>query len=173
MTALFPQVKPELSEMIDFCAKGLKLDFTPNMPLDKYLDIVQDYRGSLRSIIAKDSDPTAKMSSTREVVSQINEQLREISNSNRYKLGTYVATVGKVPFVKLILQLTIGGDHGVGDFLSQIFSSTPRKANPLKTDKPRTPTRTDRLLARYFGKDLFMVQLWNLRRKVGGLKGQK
>jgi hypothetical protein len=168
---VFPGLRPTLLEMANFCAKGLKLDYTPDMPLDRYLDIIQDYRGTLRNTLPSASNSATTLSSSREVVSQLNEQIREISNSKRYKLGSYAVNLARIPAVfSLILKIATGGDHGIGPAFSQVLQSTRRDRTRHPVDTPRPPTKTERFLASYFRKSLPVVQVWNIQRKVSKLR---
>src|SRR6266699_1955352 len=51
LAPLFPDLHTNVSEMVEFCARGLRVDFSPGMQSDKYLDVVQDYRGTLRNVL--------------------------------------------------------------------------------------------------------------------------
>jgi len=169
LAPLFPDLHTNVSEMVEFCALGLRVDFSPGMQSDKYLDVVQDYRGTLRNVLRDPSDPKAAIVSSREVVSQLNSQIREMAVSKRYKTGSFVFNIAKTPnVIKFILRFAIGTDHGLTQTIADVLDHDSKPT--VATDQTRNATKAERFLSIYFGKSIPTVQLWNLQKKVSKLR---
>jgi hypothetical protein len=167
---VFPEVHVDaiIQEMIGFCARGLKVAYTPDLPLEEYLNIISAYRGALRSTLPTASDPTKAISKARNAISEINQEIDEITQSRRYRWGEFsVRVLSKVPksLIKLMMRASLGGDYGAG----AVLSDWEKVRKPLPGSSPRNPRvlrLKEKILSAYFRTEIPIVQVWQLQQAL-------
>jgi hypothetical protein len=172
IVSMFPEARPMIRDITNFCASGLHLAYSSDMPLIQYLDIVADYRGTLRDLFSSHSDPTKAIESARDTVTRLNGELDDIRESKRYRWGTYAVNVLKLPsVVRLLMKVSLSGGHGVesvvGDWLNLSAKTRDEQFSRVHNKNPKFQ---EKLLARYFAKELPVVQLWGLQKQITQLR---
>jgi hypothetical protein len=187
---------PELSRPYDIAGvnesilNGLRLSYSPSIPLHTYLDIVLSRRDKIRRIVAgmiQKSKPLSRTfySNIQAEIENVNEEVRSISSSKRMSLLSFATSFfldnrsvilgclsGTALCVKELgpvgcLPGTIMGFAG-----AKLLSKTPRIVLPSDTEKIKRSLEKaaepvfERLLSRYLSRTVQSVQVWQLQKRL-------
>jgi len=143
-----PQVNANFLNSMELFVKPLRLNYDPNIDLNQYLELVQDFKGTLDpEIIPKNPEKILS------VVTKINEEVEKIETSKRLPLGNFLSTfVLDIPLV--LSEIIAGGTYG--------FEGSYRSAlNSFKS--PRLSQIKSNILSKYFGVSKSGIQIWQVR----------
>lgn len=159
---IIPEVRPMIKEVAEFSARGLQVAWTPDIPLEEYLDIVSGYRGRLTDVLPVASRKS--IGSAFSTVSRLNREIEEVSRSRKYRWGRIPINVMKTPkLIGMLIRLALG--HGAERILSEIHSSAISTRRDVR-ERHNIPSLSERTLSRIFSKEVPVVQLWGLRRSL-------
>jgi len=180
----------DISEINESVLQGLRLSYRPDIPLETYLDIVLSRRDKIRRLVSdlversKPSSQTFYINLQTEV-EKVNEEVRTIDSSKRAKLLSFATgfiSRNKSVIAGCLSGAAIGlkelGPVGcasgflAGSAGGEILRRAARIEMPPETREIKRAIAAgvepvyEGLLSRYLSKNINMVQVWQLQKKV-------
>jgi len=182
-----PQALEEIKDR-ELIAKALKLDYNPNMDIEEYLDIVLPRRKKISSLINELIESEEKENLLSSINDKIWEINNEISSSKAIETANFLTNF-VFDNASILLTMLAGGVIGyssasfLGCGLGSIGGVASATAGKLVSKHmnlriPKYPRKTiewlkekiespqQRLTAAILSKDVKVIQIWALRRKL-------
>lgn len=182
----------DITEINQSVLQGLRLSYNPSIPLETYLDIVLSRRDKIRGLVSdivEKSKPSSEAfySNLQRETERVNEEVRSLRSSKRTRLlefATSFLSDNRTVITGCLSGAAIGlkelGPIGcvAGSWLGSVGAEFLRKKArikmPMQTNDIKRAMATavepvyEQLLSRYLSKNLGIVQVWQLQRRVRG-----
>ena len=146
-----PQFNSDVLGKIDFLLKPLRINHIPELDIEQYLEIIQNYKGTLPpSLIPNKKEKVIPQ------VMKINEEIEKIESSKRRKLESFVTDF--VPDMASILsRITTNGTYGAEGISTKALKNY---------SSPRLSKIRSKILSHYYNVSEVGAQIWQIRKKL-------
>lgn len=183
------QADYDLVEIRDLVMKGLRLSYDTSLPLETYLDVVTDRKHKIQRIVddiiqKASTEKEILLSSLQREVERVNQEVETLKSSKRrviIDLVTNFALQNK----SIVSGFVIGAGLGIGGLgligcgtgvlsglLAKAVSKTAKVSWPKEKNELTRKLSTvlephyEKFLAEALSKDLRVVQIWQLRKRI-------